>query len=188
MSPILDPIKTALVLIDLQHGIVAFPAQPHASSKVVERSRSMAESFRKKGSPVVYVRVDLSDMLPIIVDVSHSDPNAVIPAIASELVPDAGFQKGDLLVTKRHWGAFGQTGLEDALRGRGVDTIVLAGLATNFGVESTARQAVGLGFQVVIAEDACSSISPDAHTFAVKTIFPLIGRVRTVAEVIDALA
>lgn len=188
MSLQLDPTKIALVLIDLQHGIVALPVQPHASSTVVEKSRSMANSFRKKGSPVVYVRVDLANMLPAIVDVSHSDPTGVIPSIASELVPDAGFQKEDLLVTKRHWGAFGQTGLGDALRERGVDTIVLAGLVTNFGVESTARQAVGLGFQVVIAEDACSSIDPAAHRFAVQTIFPLIGRVRTVEEIVDALA
>ena len=188
MSLQLDPTKTALVLIDLQHGIVALPVQPHASREVVEQSRSMADSFRKKGSPVVYVRVDLANMLPVIVDVSRSDPNTVVPPSASELVPDAGFQKDDLLVTKRHWGAFGQTNLEHLLKERGVDTIVLAGLVTNFGVESTARQAVGLGFQVVLAEDACSSIDAAAHTFAMQTIFPRIGRVRTVEEIIDALA
>ena len=79
MSLQLDQTKTALVLIDLQHGIVALPVQPHAASKVVEKPSSMADSFWKKGSPVVYVRVDLANMLPVTVDVSHSDPNAVVP-------------------------------------------------------------------------------------------------------------
>jgi nicotinamidase-related amidase len=69
-----------------------------------------------------------------------------------------------------------------------VETIVLAGISTNFGVESTARQAVALGFQVVIAENACSSISTAAHNFAMETVFPLIARVRTAEEIIDALA
>jgi nicotinamidase-related amidase len=155
---------------------------------VLTASRLMAEAFREKAATVIYVRVDLADMVPLIVDVSHFDPQATpIPTIASELVPDAGFKDGDLLITKRHWGAFGQTELEAALKQRGVETIVLAGIATNFGVESTARQATSLGFQVVIAEDACSSIGPAAHKFAMETIFPLIARVRKSQEIVDAL-
>jgi nicotinamidase-related amidase len=74
------------------------------------------------------------------------------------------------------------------LRERGIDTIILAGIATNFGVESTARQATSLGFQVVIAADACSSLDAAAHTFAMEKIFPLIARVRSVQEIVDALS
>jgi nicotinamidase-related amidase len=184
----LDQHKTALVLIDLQYGIVTKPAQPYASTAVVEQCRSMAEAFRSKRLNVVYVHVDLGNLLPLISDRSLRDPNAAPPSNALELVPYAGFQKGDLLVTKRHWSAFGQTSLEALLRERGVETVVLAGISTNFGVESTARHAVALGFQVVIAENACSSISTAAHRFAMETVFPLIARVRTAEEIINAIA
>jgi len=185
----LDPKKTALVVIDLQHGIVGLPVQPHSAEAVLNGGRRMAEAFRKRSATVVYVRVDLRNMLPLMVDISHVDPNAEPAApIASELVPDAGFQQGDLLITKRHWGAFGHTELEAILAGLGIETIVLGGIATNFGVESTARQAASLGFHVVIAEDACSSIDANAHQFAVETILPLIGRVKNTDEIIHALS
>jgi nicotinamidase-related amidase len=99
----------------------------------------MAKAFREKDAKVVYVRVDLNNLMPLIVDRSRMDPNAgPFPAIASELLPAAGFQESDLLITKRHWSAFGQTQMEDTLKKMGVTTIVLGGVATNFGVESTA--------------------------------------------------
>ena len=189
MTLALDSKTTALVLIDLQHGILGMPVQPNSADAVVNASSKMAEAFREKDAKVVYVRVDLNNILPLIADRSHRDPSAApFPAIASELVPAAGFQQSDLLITKRHWGAFGQTELEDILKKTGVTTIVLAGVATNFGVESTARHAVAVGFQVVIAEDACSTLEAEAHTFAMEKIFPMIGRVSSSQEVIDALA
>jgi nicotinamidase-related amidase len=103
------------------------------------------------------------------------------------LVPDAGRQAGDVLITKRQWGAFGGTDLEQQLRQRGIRTIVLGGIATNYGVESTARAAVGLGFELVVVEDATTSLSEALHRFPYEHIFPRIGRVRTTAEVIAAL-
>ena len=189
MALALDSKTTALVLIDLQHGILGMPLQPHSADAVVKTSGGMAEAFRERHTKVVYVRVDLNNLLPLTVDRSHRDPSAPpFPAIASELVPAAGFQESDLLITKRHWSAFGQTELEDTLKKLGVTTIVLGGVATNFGVESTARHAVAAGFQVVIAEDACTTLEAEAHTFAVEKIFPMIGRVSTSQEIIDALA
>ncbi len=184
----LDVRTTALVLIDLEHGIVGMPVQPLSGGEVVKTAAEMAEAFRAKSSCVVYVRVDLGRMLPLLVDVSYADPNAAPPPpMASELVPEAGFREGDVLITKRHWGAFGQTELEAKLRERGVETIVLGGIATNFGVESTARQAVALGFQVVIAADACSSLDAAAHAFAMERIFPMMARVRSAEEIVNAL-
>ena len=189
MALALDSKTTALVLIDLQHGILGMPVQPHSADAVVKTSGKMAEAFREKQAKVVYVRVDMNNLLPLTVDLSHRDPSAPpFPVIASELVPAAGFQQSDLLITKRHWSAFGQTELEDALKKLGVTTIVLGGVATNFGVESTARHAVAVGLQVVIAEDACTTLEAEAHTFAIEKIFPMIGRVSTSQEIIDALA
>jgi nicotinamidase-related amidase len=185
----LDSKTTALVLIDLQHGIMGMPVQPHSADAVMKASSKMAEAFREKGARVVYVRVDMNNLMPLIVDRSRMNPNAgPFPAMASELVPAAGFQESDLLITKRHWSAFGQTEMEDTLKNMGVTTIVLGGVATNFGVESTARHAVAVGFQVVIAEDACSTLEAEAHTFAMEKIFPMIGRVSTSGEIIHALA
>jgi nicotinamidase-related amidase len=188
MSLELDSKTTALVLIDLQNGIMGMPVQPHSADAVLKASSKIAEAFREKHAKVVYVRVDMNNMAPLIVDRSFRDPNAAPPpAIASELVPAAGFQEGDLLITKRHWSALGQTEMEDTLKKLGVTTIVLGGVATNFGVESTARHAVAVGFNVVIAEDACSTLDAEAHTFAIEKIFPMIGRVRTSQEIINAL-
>jgi nicotinamidase-related amidase len=111
----LDPQETALILIDLQHGIVSMEAQPYATKSVVQKSAMLAKRFREKNATVIYVRVDLGDFIPLLVDVSHGDPKSPPPPIASELVPDSGFQSTDILITKRHWSAFSGTALEERI-------------------------------------------------------------------------
>src|ERR1700739_4555388 len=118
----------------------------------------------------------------------HTRAEKPLPAAASEITPSAGFQHGDILVTKRHWGAFAGTNLEQQLKSRGIDTVVLTGISTNAGVESTARQGTGLGFAFVLVEDACSSQNAEHHRFAFEHIFPRLTRVRTTEEVLAALA
>jgi nicotinamidase-related amidase len=185
----LDPKSTALVLIDLQNGVVGRQLAPHSAGDVLERCAKLAEMFRAKGAPVVYVRVDITDMVHLPTDAPTRDPKSPPPpATASEIAPHSGFQAGDLLFTKRQWGAFYDTGLEQQLRRRGIQTIVLAGIATNFGVESTARAAHDQGYALVFAEDATSTLSTELHEFAVKNIFPAMGRVRSSAEIAEALA
>lgn len=183
----LDPKKTALVLIDLQNAIVSRDTKPYTAGEVIVRSRTLAEAFRAKGAPVVYVRVLISDFLSLPADEAMNVPKD-IPASASEIVESAGMQAGDLLITKRHWGAFAQTDLDQELRRRGIETIVLAGIATNMGVESTLRQGTGLGFAFVTVEDACSTFSPEMQEFAFKTIFPRLSHVRNTQQVLEALA
>jgi nicotinamidase-related amidase len=114
----LDPETSALILVDLQHGIVALETRPHPAFSVVAKAASLAATFRKHGSPVIYVRVDLANMLQVPADRSHGDPKNPPPAIASELVPASGVQAGDLVVTKRHWSAFSGTDLEERTGGR----------------------------------------------------------------------
>jgi nicotinamidase-related amidase len=179
----LDPATTALVLIDLQQGIVAMEGAPHSTRQVVQQCAELARKFRKAGAGVVYVRVDVANFVKLDVDRPSRDPNAPPPpAAAMELMPEAGKEEQDLLITKRHWSALIGTELEWELRSRGVQTIVLGGVATNFGVESTARDAAGLGFDVVFVEEAMTSVSVEAHRFAVDLVFPRIGRVRSAAE------
>jgi nicotinamidase-related amidase len=182
----LDAASTALLLIDLQHGIVGLETAPYPASAVVEKGAALARAFREKGARAVYVRVDLADFLDLPVDLPHGLP-ANLPAMASEIVPQAGVQPGDLIITKRHWGAFSGTELEEQLRAAGVKTVVIAGIATNVGVETTARHAAGLGFAVVVVEDACTDRDADAHQASFEKVFPRLGRVRKTAEVIEAL-
>ncbi len=188
MSLTLDPRKTALVVIDLQKGIVSRDTKPYTPQQCIENSRRLAERLRAKGGTVVYVHVDMQNFLQLPVDQNMRPPNAPPPPPdASELVPEAGRQPGDLVITKRHWGAFAGTDLEMQLKQRGVDTIILTGIATNIGVESTARQGTGLGFAFVIVEDACSTFDPTWQKFAVENIFPRMARVRTTEQVLSAL-
>ncbi|MGO9446613.1 MAG: isochorismatase family protein [Thiobacillaceae bacterium] len=179
----LDWKTSALILIDLQNSVVARKVAPHSAVEVVRRCAELALAFRKHGAAVVYVRVDIANFLKLRVDVPSRDPNAPPPpANASDLVPEAGMNPGDLIVTKRHWSAFLGTDLEHQLIERGIHTVVLGGIATNFGVESTARDAAGLGFDVILVEDAMASLSPEAHRFSVETIFPRLGRVRRASQ------
>jgi nicotinamidase-related amidase len=184
----LDPQKTALVLIDLQNAIVGMNPVPYTAAQVVENSKKLADAFRGQGAPVVYVRVDLNDFMALPVDQPFYLGDKPLPAAASEIAPSAGFQHGDILVTKRHWGAFAGTDLEQQLKSRGIDTVVLTGISTNAGVESTARQGTGLGFAFVLVEDACSAQSAEDHRFAFENVFPRLTRVRTTDEVLAALA
>ena len=180
----IDATTAALVLIDLQQGIVARQTAPYTTQEVVEKCSQLAAGFREAGASVVYVRVDLADLVQLKVDTPSRDPNAAPPpAAASELLPEAGRKASDLLITKRHWSAFLGTELEKELNSRAVRTVVIGGIATNFGVESTARDAAGLGFDVVFVEDAMTTVSPEAHQFAISVIFPRIGRVRKASEV-----
>jgi nicotinamidase-related amidase len=185
MDLILDPKTTALVLIDLEHGIVAIKTAPHSSAEVVQRSARLADAFRKSGGTVVFVRVLLNEMLQLPVDTTLM--GGTPPPNATELVPETGVQPSDLVIEKRQWGAFYGTELDQLLRRRGVKTIVIGGIATNFGVESTARAGFDRGYQMVFAEDAMASISAEAHEFPIKNVFPLMGRVRSVDEIVKAL-
>jgi len=189
MNPVsLEPSKTALVIIDLQNAVVGMTTAPHSTADVVRRSALLARRLREKGGLVVYVRVDIANVLNLPVDAPYRSANAPAPPpSASELVSEAGFASGDLLITKRHWGAFAGTDLERLLRQRDIDTVILTGIATNFGVESTARQGTGLGFAFVIVEDACSALDVEAHRFAFERIFPRLARVRSTDEVIATL-
>ncbi len=186
----LDPATTVLVLIDLQNGITAMGAHPHSAADVIARAAKLAQRFRAVGAPVVLVNVAFP-LGPAALrpesDVVMKLPDAMTPAWDS-LVPELDAGALDILITKRQWGAFYGTGLDMQLRRRGIKTIVLGGIATNIGVESTARDAYEHGYHQVIVEDACAStVSEEMHDFAFKAIFPRIARVRSTEDVLNAL-
>ena len=181
----LDPKTTALVLIDLQKGIMGHALSPHSADQITKVGSALADTFREAGAPVVLVNVgfakDFKDALRQPVDQAFAAPPGGFPENFSELI-DGLAKPGDILVTKRQWGAFHGTELDLQLRRRGIQTIVLGGVATNIGVESTARQAWEYGYAVVLAEDATSGMSAEMHDFAIDNIFPRISRVVKSAE------
>src|SRR4029079_6638307 len=176
------PATTALIVIDLQRGVVARDCTPHPSAAVVANAAKLAKRFRERGATVVLVHVGFSeeDRARLKPDADEAvPPRSAMRPDFSELVPELERAPSDVVILKRQWGAFYGTALDLQLRRRGIRTLVMTGISTNFGVESTARDAYERGFNLVFVEDAMSGLSPGAHEFAVKTIFPRIGRVVT---------
>lgn len=177
----LDP-DTALIVVDLQKGIVSLPLA-HSIDAVVERSRALLDAFRERGLPVVLVNV-----------AGGAPGRTERPRLAepfppgwTDLIPELDRQPGDILVTKRTWGAFASTDLEDQLKTLGVTQVVVTGVATGTGVESTARQAYELGFNVTLALDAMTDSRPEAHEYSIKSVFPRLGESGTAQDIIDLL-
>ena len=183
----IDPKKTALLLIDLQQGIVSRQLAPHSAADVIQRCATLANAVREKGGTAIYVHVLINETFPLPADAPSPRSATPLPDSMSELVPEAGRQPGDPLIAKRQWGAFYGTDLEQRLRRRGITTIIMGGVATNFGVESTAREAFDRGYQLIFAEDAMSTMSPELHEFPLKWIFPRMGRVRSTEQILAAL-
>ncbi|HKK43903.1 MAG TPA: hydrolase [Balneolaceae bacterium] len=185
----LTPSTTALILIDLQKGILNYPTEPHSSSTVLSNAIRMAESFRKLNAQVVLVHVGYSsdggDALNVPTDASFSGSKR--PDDWMEFPKELGPNKQDIIINKKQWGGFYGTELDLQLRRRGIGTLVMGGIATNFGVESTARDAYERGYAQVFPEDGMSGLSEEAHNFAIENILPRIGRVRSTDEILEAL-
>ncbi|GIH44957.1 Nicotinamidase-related amidase [Microbispora rosea] len=170
----LDTRKTALVVIDLMPRIVALDAAPYSGPEVVRQSLRLVGAFHGAGSLVVQVRVERPG-------VAEQPPGS---SFVAEMEP----QDGDLEIVKRAINAFHETGLQEELRDRGIATLVLAGIATNWGVEGTGRAASDYDYELLFAEDAMTSFTEEQHTFAVTQIFPRLGTVTTVEKILGSLA
>jgi nicotinamidase-related amidase len=184
----IDLASTALVLVDLQNGNMARDLAPYSSQSVLGNCVLLAQEMRNRGGMVIFVRVLMNELESPPADAPLRAPDAPPPPPdASHLAPDAGVEATDIVIVKRQWGAFYGTELDQLLRRRHVRTLILGGIVTNFGVESTARAAHDRGYELVFVEDAMTSISADAHAFACDHVFRTMGRVRSTRHVIDAL-
>ncbi|RIV29289.1 hydrolase [Alicyclobacillaceae bacterium I2511] len=185
----LDVKKTALVVIDMQKGIVSLKGEPYDAKTVLANTVKLVHAFRAKDGFVVLVNVGSRDGKDTL------KPNTdQVTAWSGErpkdwmvIVPELGPKETDYLITKHQWGAFYGTDLDLQLRRRGIDTIVLCGIATNIGVETTAREAYQHSYQQVFVEDAMTALSAVEHHHALKYIFPRIGRIRTTEEIVASL-
>jgi nicotinamidase-related amidase len=172
----------ALIVIDLQKGIVGMPTV-HPIKEIIDRSGQIARAFRERGQPVVLVNV--SGAAPGRTDAGM--PKFSFPADWTELVPELEQQPGDHIVTKQRWGAFIGTSLDDYLRQRGTTQIVLTGVATSAGVESTARSAYDLGYNVTFIVDAMTDRDADTHRHCIEKIFPRLGETAKTDDVLKLL-
>jgi nicotinamidase-related amidase len=178
----LDP-KTALLVVDLQKGIVGLPTA-HPMDGVVKNAVALAEAFRARKLPVVLINVD--NRAPGRAE--HAFSVDAFPAGWTELIPELNRQPSDHLVTKRTWGAFTNTDLDRYLKENGVTQVVVVGVATTAGVESTARFAHELGYNVTLAVDAMTDMNAEAHDNSVTRIFPKMSETGTTQQILDLLA
>lgn len=187
----LDLQGSALVIIDLQKGIVARDSLPYGSAQVVNKAALLVKAFRNAQLPVMFVHVafsaDFADALSPVADTPMQFPPP--PPDWAEIVPELGKMENDVLITKRQWGAFYGTDLDLQLRRRGITQLVLCGISTDLGVESTARDATERAYRLVFVEDAMSAMrSAEDHEHSTRRIFPLIGLVETTKQVLEALS
>jgi len=174
--------KTALIVIDLQEGIVALPVV-HEPQPVIDRCARLASAFREKDLPVVLVNV--AGGAPG----RNEQPRheGELPANWATLVPAMTPQHNDLTITKKTWGAFHDTALHDELQKRGITQVVICGIATSIGVESTAREAYASGYNVTLAVDAMTDLNSDTHENSIKRVFPRLGETGSYNDVIAKL-
>jgi nicotinamidase-related amidase len=179
--------KTALVLIDLQKGIVQFPVIKPAK-EILAKAAALVSAFRKADLPVVLVNVDPTKSL---LNNMRTDANAKFtsfPAEWFEIAPEIKTTEDDIFITKNAWNAFTNPNLDIELKKRGITGIVLAGISTSVGVEGTARAASELGYNITVAQDATTDTNADAYEHSVKRIFPRLGEVDDTDRIIEALA
>lgn len=185
-----DPAATALVLVDLQNFTLAMETVPHSTSEVLANSIRLAEACRRAGILVVLIRVGHDDN-----KMPHPAPKTDASFGAFRQGPDAkeipaelGPRPGDVIVDKYNWGAFYGTNLDTHLRRRRIDTLIVGGLVTNVGVDTTMRQAQERGYHQVLVEDAAAAMSREEHDYVLRIIAPRLSRVRRTDEVLEAIA
>jgi nicotinamidase-related amidase len=178
----LDP-KTALIVVDLQKGIVGLPFI-HPVADVIERTQALLAAFHELHLPVVLVNV--AGGAPGRTEQPRR--SAMFPEGFTDLIPELDRSPSDIMVTKRTWGAFASTNLEAHLKAHGITQVVVTGVATGTGVESTARQGYEAGFNVALATDAMTDGRPEAHAYSLAHVFPRLGETGTTQEIINLLA
>jgi nicotinamidase-related amidase len=173
---------TALIVIDLQKIMLGLPTV-HPVGEVVNHASALADAFRRHRLPVVLVNAEGG--APGRTEQAFRMHE--LPAGWTDLLPELNQQPEDHIVSKQTWGAFTNTDLDEYLKKQSVTQVVIVGIATSFGVESTARHAYELGFNVALAVDAMTDMNADAHINSITRIFPRLGETGTAQQIIDFL-
>ncbi len=180
--------KTVLVVIDLQIGTVNRKLSPLTGKEVVQNSSRLINAFAEKGAFVVLVKVSTEDGKDILKPNKDSKTKSKhLPQGWDSLVPELINVENAHHIIKRQWGAFYGTDLDLQLRRRGIDTVVLCGVSTSIGVDTTAREAFQHGYNQIFSTDAMTASTKEEHDYVCKYIFPKIGKLRTTEEIISLL-
>lgn len=183
-----DPKTTALISIDLQGLVVGRAVAPYSAQQVIENTAAIASKLKSEGGTTIFVTVgfspDYADAVNQPVDEATTFPEGGLPAAALAAPPEIAALTPDVHIVKHHWSAFYGTELDLQLGRRGVKTVILSGIATNFGVESTVRDAFAHNYAVILAEDAATSFSQEMHEFSCTKILPRLARIRRTADLL----
>ncbi|MFT2815390.1 cysteine hydrolase family protein [Leifsonia sp. A12D58] len=172
----------ALVVIDLQVGTLA-GGLVHPVEGIVANANQLLSAFHARGLPVVVARVSGTPAGRT----EYGAGSREFPPEFAELAPALDVRSDDIAVVRNTWSVFAATDLDARLRTLGVTQVVLAGVATSFGVESTARDAYDLGYNVIIATDAITDRSLDAHEASITRVFPALGQLSSASEIVARL-
>jgi nicotinamidase-related amidase len=183
-----DPKTTALVSIDLQGLVLGRALAPHSAQQIVDNTAAIARKLKADGGTIVFVTVgfssDYADAVNQPVDETVTFPPGGLPPAALLPPPEIAEITPDVAVIKRNWSAFYGTDLDLQLRRRGIRTVILTGVATNFGVEGTVRDAYAHNYAVIVAEDATTTFTAEMHEFACAKVLPRLSRIRKTAEIL----
>jgi nicotinamidase-related amidase len=183
----LDPSRTALLVMDYQPGILDRVDDPDA---LAAKAREAIDTLREAGATIGYVRVAFTD--EDLEAMPEGAPMARVKALpagsmsadspATQVDERVAPQEGDIVVRKKRVGAFGTTDLDEQLRARGVDTLVLAGISTSGVLLSTVRDGHDRDYRLFVLADASADPQPGFHEFLTEQLFP---RQATVIDVAD---
>lgn len=177
--------RTALLLIDMQGFTVIHPMQPLSGQEVLVNAVRLADACRAAGILVVLVQAGGAIRLTPPVDMGY--PEMRFPPDSHLIARELGPKPEDVVVTKYNLGAFYCTDLDAQLRRRGIDTILLGGMTTAFGVEGTARQAHERAYAQIFVSDAMAGFTVAEHENSLTISLPRLGRIRTTDQVLAAL-
>ena len=176
------PTTSALIVVDLQVGTTS-AAMAHPIDEIVSRAAALAAAYRAHGRTVVLASVDGTPPGRT----TFAEGAQQWPEPFSTVLPELDPQPDDLLASRRTWSAFAGTDLRGRLEVRGVTQVVLVGVATSFGVESTARAAYDLGYDVLVVTDAVTDRSAESHEHVLARVLPALGRAVTTDAVLAGL-
>lgn len=199
MNPV-DPTTTALLVVHLQNDIAdekgafgGFFIEQSRENGTLGKTRALADAVRGAGGSVVYLRIgfdpgyaELVPNAPLLAMVKQFGA-AVNGTWQTEIVSEVAPTEDDIVLTHTRTSPFQDSPLDRMLRARGIDTVVVCGIATNASVEDAARHAANLGYRTIIASDASSAATREAHD-ATLSSFELFGEVADNADLIAAFS
>ncbi|MFZ2069233.1 MAG: isochorismatase family cysteine hydrolase [Xanthobacteraceae bacterium] len=199
---VIDPRKTALVVVDMQNYFVkqGHQSEVPAAREIVPNINRLAAELRRRGGHVFWVRNGTNDTRE-----SWSNYHNYLQSrdraerrLKSMDIGEDGYEfwhlndirPEDAQITKKRYSAFiqGSSDIERHLRERGIDTLLITGTATNVCCESTARDAMMLNFKVVMVADGLATHTDEEHNATLSNFYGQFGDVQTTDEVFEALA